>query len=393
MARLAGVLVLVAALAVMISSRSTTIANEDEAAPIAPSAVPTRSAIQNQDDEKRPDDPLRRAQRRASDLVTKGLAALAEARNADGSIGGLESERVRIAVTALALLAFTADGNFENRGPYAEVVRGATRFLMGCVETEGDRKGHFKTVGDVESRMHGQGFATLALCQVYGHHGVGRRHAGTSEDLRRVISDAVDLIIRAQNSAGGWFYDPFASVEDEGSITVTMIQALRAARNVGIAVPPRVIDRALDYVKASQNEDGSIRYALRNQREGSFELTAAGLGVLAYGGEYSSRTVRAAREWLWSRGDVFSGNLLSYPLYGYFYALQALWFDYDADRISAWFPRFVRWCEENWNEKEKRYELTGGMRLKENEYGPAYATAIVTLSLQIPSWSLPIFDR
>ncbi|MCB9831316.1 MAG: terpene cyclase/mutase family protein [Planctomycetes bacterium] len=338
-------------------------------------------------------DPLDETRQQAQVLIAAGLSALAEARNADGSVGGLDTERVRIAVTALALLAFVADGNFEDRGPHAEVVRGATRFLIGCSKRDGDRRGYFETAGDIESRMHGQGFATLALCQVYGHHGVTRRYAGTAAELRQVIRDAVDLILRAQNSAGGWFYEPFASVEDEGSITVTMIQALRAARNVGIAVPKSAIDRALDYVKASQNEDGSVRYSLRNQREGSFELTAAALGVLAYGGEYDSRNVRAARDWLWGRESIYAENVLSYPLYGFFYAMQALWFDYDVDRVRKYYPPFVVWCREHWNAKERHYEMIGGARLKENEYGPDYAAAMLTLSLQVPLWSLPIFDR
>ena len=39
--------------------------------------------------------------------------------------------------------------------------------------------------------------------------------------------------------------------------------ALAAARDAGIDVPKETIDRAIDYVKKSQNGDGGFRYLLQ----------------------------------------------------------------------------------------------------------------------------------
>ncbi len=331
---------------------------------------------------------------RARKMINGGLLSLSKAQNPDGSIGGKKAQPARIAITSLALLAFLADGNSENRGAYASHVRDAVAFLCRCSLRSGERKGYFEANGDTVSRMHGHGYATLALCQAYGQYGAGRKFAGTSGDLKKIIADAVDVIVRSQNSAGGWFYYPFDSVEDEGSITVCMIQALRAARNIGFAVSPVIIDRAVNYIRASQNKDGSVRYSLRNNRSGTFELTAAACATLAYGGRYHSREIALARSNLWSRGeDVFNENSMSYPFYGYFYALQALWFDFDESRWNLWFPRFVDWYWQRWDDNSLSYPENTFRRHKEIELGIEYRTALATLSLQIPHHILPIFSR
>ena len=46
---------------------------------------------------------------------------------------------------------------------------------------------------------------------------------------------AVKLIARSQSGPGGWLYTPDSN-GDEGSVTVTQIQALRACRNAGIRI-------------------------------------------------------------------------------------------------------------------------------------------------------------
>ena len=327
-------------------------------------------------------------------LVNGGLHALSSYQNPDGSIGGKKAQTARIAITALSLLAFLADGNSENRGAYAQNVRRAVGFLCRSSLKSGPRIGCFETIGDVASRMHGQGYATLALCQVYGQYGVGRKFAGTSQDLKGIIANAVDVIVRSQNSSGGWYYFPLDSVEDEGSITVCMIQALRAARNCGFAVSSSVIEKAINYIRTSQNADGSIRYSLRSNKVGTFELTAAACATLAYGGRYKSKEVIRARSYLWeSQTDIFGDSSLSYPYYGYFYALQALWFDYDASRWDHMYPKFVSWYWRQWDKQSQSYAVIDWGRHKEMEYGIEYRTALATLSLQIPNQLLPIFHR
>src|SRR5690606_17997854 len=66
---------------------------------------------------------------------------------------------------------------------------------------------------------------------------------------------AVNLIVDCQNAHGGWRYNPFDR-EVDLSVTVCQVQALRAARNIGIRVPPETIERAIAYVRASRVDRG-----------------------------------------------------------------------------------------------------------------------------------------
>ena len=114
--------------------------------------------------------------------------------------------------------------------------------------------------------MYGHGFATLFLAEVYG----------MSPDplVREKLSNAVKLILSTQNDEGGWRYEPKRQDADI-SVTVCQIMALRAARNAGMFVPNKTIDRCTDYVKRSQNADGGFMYQLTQPGVSQFPRSAA----------------------------------------------------------------------------------------------------------------------
>ena len=92
--------------------------------------------------------------------------------------------------------------------------------------------------------------------------------------LRGQLRRAIDLIIDAQNDQGGWRYTP-ASNEADISVTACQLMALRAARNTGLAVPKKTIDRGVEYVTRCQNSDGGFRYRLFEAAESKFPRSAA----------------------------------------------------------------------------------------------------------------------
>ena len=98
--------------------------------------------------------------------------------------------------------------------------------------------------------MHGHGFALMFLACVYGMI--------TKESLRKqvrtVIRKAVALTSQGQSGDGGWTYIPGAG--DEGSVTVTQVQALRAAHNAGFLVPRAVIEEAVKYLEKCRTARG-----------------------------------------------------------------------------------------------------------------------------------------
>ena len=97
--------------------------------------------------------------------------------------------------------------------------------------------------------MHGHGFALMFLACVYGMI--------TKEALRQkvqaAVRKAVTLTSQGQSLHGGWTYIPGGG--DEGSVTVTQVQALRAAHNAGFLVPEggdrrgRPLPRALPHAR------------------------------------------------------------------------------------------------------------------------------------------------
>ena len=50
---------------------------------------------------------------------------------------------------------------------------------------------------------------------------------------------------------------------DEGSVTITQLQALRGRRNAGIVVPKSIIDKANKYLKNSTTPRGGVIYSWR----------------------------------------------------------------------------------------------------------------------------------
>src|SRR6185436_14366968 len=185
---------------------------------------------------------------RVRQIVARGHAWLIKQQNRDGSFSIERSEATRaapVAVTALAALSLMAAGSLPDRGEHERTVRAAVDWLVDHCNEDG----FFTTDSDSISRMHGHGYALLALtqaCGMYGQDDEGRKR------LRSAIDRGVHLIESSQGETGGWWYDPRKHPDHEGSVTVCMIQALRTARDAGFAVDKEVINRAVNYMKRSQ---------------------------------------------------------------------------------------------------------------------------------------------
>lgn len=327
--------------------------------------------------------------------VKRALAWLAKRANQDGSFG---PPKARIAVTAVAALSFMAGGSTACRGPFQREVSRAVRYLINHVSTEERNRGYIYLAEDNDSRMHGHGFATLALAEALGTYGAG--DARRRDELLRALEAAVRLIERTQSEAGGWYYHPENDGNHEGSITVCMLQALRAARNAGVGVKKRVVDRAVRYIESSAERragalTGAFRYSLVDNQT-SFALTAAAVSTLHMCGQYDSPYVRLGLAHMDSElGQHLAQGQFYY--YGVLYASQA----YFQIGGAAWrknFPRIRDAMMENFvPSSEEEPHLVGAFDVhvpsSEVEYGTVYATAMATLTLQIPYRFLPIFQK
>ena len=330
--------------------------------------------------------------------IQRGLAYLAtrQTGNRDGSFN--ENPHANVAVTSLALLAYMANGNNLSRGRYQDVVQKAVRYLLESVRTEevpGDRyrRGYIHRETDPQSRMHGHGFATMALALAYGSldrdSGIDRR------TYRLRLASAIRCVEESQDDSGGWGYLPVPTMH-EGSVTVTQVWALRAARDAGFKVSRTVIDKAIRYLEASYDpETGGFCYSLDQRGQQTYALTAAALSTLFGLGEYGRRgMIGQGIKYLKRRVGTNFNRRPQWFHYGSFYAAQALWqaaaTDWAGNYWREWWPKIRNQLVMGQNPNGAWEPPSGGGTWGVHK---AYSTAMSVLILTVPLEILPIYQR
>ena len=305
----------------------------------------------------------------------------------DGSIptGGTGKD-APLAVSALTALAWMAGGSTPERGPHGVQLGRVIDYLISRTELdpESPTLGYISDGRDQLSRLHGHGFATLALAQAYAVSPKSPR----GRRIERALRLSIYRIQTSQGAEGGWFYSPTRSLEHEGSVTIALVQALRAARNSGLKVDPEVIKRAIEYVRRSQADDGSFRYAIGHE-DTSVALTAAAISTLNATGIYSGKEVLRGydsiqRELSAREAHSPQAGAPAFPIYERLYLAQAYWQHPDRSLFEAWFAA------------ERRLLITSQQdsgAWTGSPFGAAYATASNALVLALPENLLPIFQR
>jgi hypothetical protein len=281
-------------------------------------------------------------------------------------------------VTALAGMAFLAGGHLPDRGPHGTVMRRCLDYVLAHVTDSG-------VITDGGTRMYSHAFATLFLAEVYGMSG-GR-------EVRAGLEKAVHLIVDCQNRQGGWRYNPFTQ-EADMSVTVCQLQALRAARNIGIQVPKNTVDEAVAYVMRARGERGSSRglYYYKTQGRGAWDknreyaINAAAVTALYTAGVQDPELHEPTLDWL---AEEYAAVLWYYPThyyywYGNYYACQAF-FQAGGTRYREYQQRIT--------DDLLRAQLADGRFVNHTGPGDTFATAVAALILQLPKQYLPIFQR
>jgi hypothetical protein len=311
----------------------------------------------------------------AGQAIEGGLAYLARAQARDGAWRNRGTYgRYPVAMTSLAGLALLMNGNSTTQGPYAPAVDRAARFLV----ESSSRSGLIARLDESEGRpMHGHGFAMLFLAELYGM----TEDRDRQREIHDVLTRAIDLTARSQSHLGGWYYTP-DSGEDEGSVTITQVQGLRACRNAGLAVPKALIDQAMNYLVLSARSDGGIAYRARMQGESRPPITAAAVCCWFNAGDYDNPLAKKALAFARDNIRVRSSRGGHY-FYAHLYLAQALYLSGDDD-WAGYFPAMRDYLIRMQNDD-------GSWR---GDYvGHVYGTAIAEIILQLPYNQLPIMQR
>lgn len=283
-----------------------------------------------------------------------------------------------VAMTGLAGMALLASGSTPSRGPWADRITRAMRFLARCSTQNG-----LITAPNQDSGrpMHGHGFALLFLSTLYGME----NDPDVRAELATVIAKAVRLTDRGQSRLGGWTYWPGGG--DEGSVTVTQMQGLRAAHAAGFVVPEDTVADAVTYLERCKTSDGGIRYSYQSGDSTQLPITAAAVATLYNAGQYDSELAESCMQYVFERmHDMKALNVSGaggHVYYTHLYASQAF-YQAGEDYWGNYFPRASRLLL---NEQNEDGSWTG------DGIGEVYGTAIALIILQMPFKLLPIYQR
>lgn len=221
--------------------------------------------------------------------VARARAWLVADQAPDGTWGEARDGFSDTGLSALATLALlrASDGDVETE---RAVSRGA-RALLEAQDLDTGRIG--PAVG--HAFHYGHAIATLALCEL--------RRASGDPELEVPTAAAVRYALAARNPYGAWRYDFPPNGSSDTSVTGWMLEALTAARSVGLDVDRAAFEGGLDWIdEVTEPESGRVGYDTRGSsssridrvndhisREGAEGMTAVGLASRALLGQDSER--------------------------------------------------------------------------------------------------------
>ncbi len=330
------------------------------------------------------------------EAIDRALKYLANTQRNDGSwlnSGGYGMYPT--VMTSLGGLAMMAGGSTPESGPYAKHVTRAMNYIV-RIGMANKEDGLLASDGAEGRSMFGHGFATLFLAQCYGTELTAEKEKEIKEILDRSValckksqSDIRTTFAAPYDKAGGWIYTPEGR-SDEGSVTVTQLQALRACRNAGIKVPEEIITKAVAYLKYCQNADGGISYSASSKGSSRPPISAAAIACFYAIGVYDRTQGGKTQE-----SDMVE-KLVKYVKQSSGVDVQdGHWFYSQLYLAEAMYQRGGKDWKEHYPKIAKRLM---DMQSPDGSWngdgvGTTYGTAIGAIILQLPYGYLPILQR
>lgn len=307
--------------------------------------------------------------------IQRGLDYLAKQQTAGGSFQTTQDgSTYPVSMTSLAGIAFLANGNTPSRGPYADQVRKATEYVLSQAQENG-----LIAAGSENGRpMYGHGFSLLFLSSVFGME----TDAKVRARIAKVVKDGILLTSSGQSVMGGWIYTPGGG--DEGSVTVTQMQGLRAAHNAGFTVPKGTIQNAVRYLELCQTPEGGIRYSYNSGNDTRLPISAAAITCLYSAGEYESPLAEECMEYVYGQfKKQKSGFRSGHSFYLNLYASQAFYQAGD-EYWNSYFP----------GQRDSLIKSqTSNGSWNGDGVGPVFGTSVALIVMQLPYKYLPIYQR
>lgn len=339
--------------------------------------------------------------------IDKGLKYLVDKQFKDGHWGA-NGDNYPVSMTGLAGIALLMEGSTVREGKYAAQISKAVDWCLERSQKGGAKDG---LIGNPDHPtetgryMYGHGFATLFLALAYGDEDDRERR----EKIKDVLTRAAKYIGNAQSSQGGWFYTSAKEGhdQDEGSVTVTQLQPLRACRNAGIPVPKQFFTKGAEYLKKSTTARGGVVYSLGRGGGGAPvggerpALTAAAIACLFSAGEYNNKYVKDwfkfCRE---AKIGVDGARRLGHDEYTHYYFGQAVYQIGD----DGWGKMFGEGDKDSLTWTSYRQSFFEHLISTQNadgswpsgggfSVGPVYSTAIYCTLMQLDRGAVPFYAK
>jgi hypothetical protein len=330
-------------------------------------------------------------------LAEKGLQFLAKQQFRDGhweAAGG----QFGSAMTALAATTMLMEGSTLREGKYADNIRRAMEWLLHRAQPSG-LIGEPNAPNQGLGYLYGHGFSILFLSQLYGEE----EDADRRKQLEKVLTKAVEFACKAQTSRGGWGYVSAQDGNDfdEGSVSITQVQALRAARNAGIVVPRETIDKTHDYLKKCTTANGGMIYSLASGGGGERPtITVAAIASMFSTGEYNSPLAKRWIKFVQPQVPVdrVGQDQFGHSEYTHYYYAQVI-YCLGEDGYAKLFPESKPSERLTWSRyKAAFFEFLARTQNADGSWsgtaiGQIYTTSCYLTILQLDKGTLPIYQR
>ena len=242
---------------------------------------------------------------RVGAAVDRALAYLARRQRRDGSFP--TEPRGQPGVTSLAVMAFLSVGHSPGEGPYADRLRRAIDYCLGC-----QQPGGLLALHPIESRV--ERYNSAHTC--YYNHGItglmlgeayGMTRGRQNERIGRAMPPAIDYVVSRRNDKrhagdrGGFRYAyPHTDHDADLSCTAWQLMLLRSAKNAAFDVPDAAVDDAVAYIERCWDaRSGAFVYGLRGaERYATGGSVGGAIVSLAMAGKHQTEMAQVGARWL-----------------------------------------------------------------------------------------------
>jgi hypothetical protein len=249
------------------------------------------------------------------------------------------------------------------------------RWLVQQQKNDGDLRGNSQG----NSGMYAHGQCAIVLCEAYA--------LSHDEALKEPAQKAIDFIVNAQHSGGGWRYEPGQA--GDTSVVGWQLMALQSARYAKLHVPNEALENANHYLDTVSSQQQS-RYSYQRGSGPTHIMTAEALLCRIYlGWQKDEPGLGEGVRWL---VDSHLPRASEPNIYYWYYATQTMK-QYGGKEWDRWNLKMRDVLVSSQHPSGKNAGSWSPEGPHASAGGRLYMTSLAVLTLEIYYRHLPVFDR